>query len=193
MVEKRVLHVAGPSGAGKSWLGRRLKRALGDRAVVQDLDLLRDSFIRQHYGERRWRYLDAAAYQRFLHAWLDRQRRPVVLVGLNDNTVYGSPAERDLYFDLRADRRYFLDVDDATVLTRKCTRLFAEIAADPVAMRDLTHDNPRFLKKMAEAIRHECSLPATVAANARWRCDYRRQRYTFLSQEKIFEIILRQI
>ena len=49
-----VIHISGPSGAGKTTLGNKLKDKFGNKITVTDIDDLRQDFIRNFYGNKRW-------------------------------------------------------------------------------------------------------------------------------------------
>ena len=44
-----IIHISGASGSGKSYLGNKLKKKLGKKVIVKDLDVLRDEFINKNY------------------------------------------------------------------------------------------------------------------------------------------------
>lgn len=46
------MHISGASGSGKTFLGNRLKEQYRNKIIVQDLDDLRDKFIKNFYGTK---------------------------------------------------------------------------------------------------------------------------------------------
>ena len=62
--QKLVIHISGPSGSGKTTLGNKLKEKFGSKIEVKDIDDLRQDFIKQFYGNKRWNKIDKRAYQK---------------------------------------------------------------------------------------------------------------------------------
>ena len=58
-----IIHISGPSGSGKTTLGNKLKDRFGDKIIVKDIDDLRQEFIKQFYGNKKWTIIDKDAYQ----------------------------------------------------------------------------------------------------------------------------------
>jgi uridine kinase len=52
------VHISGASGSGKTFLGNRLKEQYRNKIIVQDLDDLRDKFIKNFYGNKKWTYIN---------------------------------------------------------------------------------------------------------------------------------------
>jgi uridine kinase len=51
-MENLIIHISGASGSGKTTLGNRLKQQFKTKIVVKDLDELRDTFIKEFYGNK---------------------------------------------------------------------------------------------------------------------------------------------
>ena len=79
-----IIHVSGPSGSGKTTLGNRLEKMFGDRLVVKDIDDLRQEFIKQFYGDKKWTTIDKEGYQKYIDDFVNRQTKPIIFVGLNN-------------------------------------------------------------------------------------------------------------
>jgi hypothetical protein len=148
------------------------------------LDDLRDEFIKAFYGTARWTYINEPAYQNCITNYVHTQTKPLVLVGLNDNTRFGK--NKQLYYNVHATHRYYIDIDDMVVLRQKCIRLLQEMQTDTGAMKDLTENNDRFVKMFTQAVKRECSAKHTITLNAKWNRDYETQGYVFLSRDRIF-------
>ena len=67
-----IIHISGVSGSGKTTLGNKLKKKLGKKIVVKDLDDLRDKFIKSHYGEKRWTYINVSKYQKYIDNYIKK-------------------------------------------------------------------------------------------------------------------------
>lgn len=164
-------------------MGKKLKEAFKGKIVVKDLDELRDEFIARHYQGRSWKYIDSTRYQQYIDDYVARQKKPIVFVGLNDNTVYGR--DKKLYYDVHATHTYYLDVEERDLLRQKCTRLLRDIQEDEGAMSDLMHNNAVFIKKFTDAIRSECDAKKNKEMNERWKRDYDKQGYRIMNRERV--------
>jgi len=183
-MSKIIIHISGASGSGKTFLGNQLKEQFGKKIVVQDLDDLRDEFIRIFYGDTKWTSINEKEYQKFIDTFIDKQRKPLVFVGLNDNRVYGK--NKRLYYDLHSHYKYYIDIDDMLIVKQKCLRLLDNIQHDEMAMRDLIENNQLFVKMFSQAVKRECSAKETIKMNNKWKKDYEKQGYTFMSRAHIF-------
>ena len=186
-----VIHISGASGSGKSTLGVRLKNRLKNAVVVKDLDDLRDEFIQQFYGHKKWTHINEREYQQYIHDFVQKQRKPLIFVGLNDNRVYGK--NKNLFYDVFSDYHYFIDADDAAITKQKCLRLLNDIQTDNRAMQDLTSHNDRFVSLFRDAVQRECSLAETRKQNNVLKRHYAEQNYKFMTQENIFRSVVKII
>jgi adenylate kinase family enzyme len=135
MNTKIIIHISGASGSGKTFLGNRIKEKLKNNCIVKDLDDLRDEFINKFYGNKKWTYIDDYEYQQYINDYINKQKKPIVFVGLNDNTIYGK--NKKLYYNLHSQYNYYIEIDDMTIVKQKCLRLLNNIQNDKFAMNDL--------------------------------------------------------
>ena len=49
------------------------------------------------------------------------------------------------------------------------------------------NNNEFFIKQITKLIKDECSLKRTIKMSNKWRKDYEKQGYTFMSRENIFK------
>ncbi len=183
--KKLVIHVSGPSGSGKTTLGDKLKKKFGRKIVVEDIDHLRMEFIRSHYGNRKFAIIDKVAYQKYIDNFVGKQKKPLVFVGLNNMFWWHD----DHYYDMHSIYNFYIDIDDGVILEQKCTRLLRDIQNDPIAMRDLIYNNKFFMKRFLEGFTRDCSAKENTKVNAKWKKDYKEQKYIFMSRENIYKKI----
>ncbi len=186
---KLIIHITGASGSGKTTLGNKLKKNLKNKVVIKDLDDLRDEFIKNFYAGKKWTYIDEVEYQKFIDKYIKKQSKPIIFVGLNDNTQYGK--NKELYYDLHSKYNYYIDLDISSIIKQKCTRLLNDIQNDNLAMNDLINNNDFFIKQFADAIKHECSIKETIKINTKWYNDYKQKKYKFMSRDKIYNTVLK--
>lgn len=185
-----IIHISGASGSGKTTLGKRLSDTLKDKVVVKDLDDLRDEFIKKHYGNKKWTFINVDAYQRYINRYIDIQNKPIIFVGLNDN-IFGK--NKYFFYYLHSQFNYFIDIDDTTILVQKCTRLLNNIQHDKRAMDYLINNNNKFIKKFKEEIDRECNLKKTKKDNKILIEHYKKEGYRFMKQDKIYNDVLKKL
>ena len=182
---KTIVHISGASGSGKTFLGNRLKEQYRNKIIVQDLDDLRDKFIKNFYGTKKWSYINEQEYQNYINAFIDKQNKPIVFVGLNDNNVYGK--NKRVYYNLKSQYNYYIEIDDMIIVQQKCLRLLDDIQNDEMAMKDLIQNNELFVKMFSQAVKRECSAKETIKMNNKWKKDYEKQGYKLMTRENILK------
>ena len=188
-METLIIHISGASGSGKTTLGNKIKEQFKSKIIVKDLDILRDEFIKEFYGNKKWTYIDENEYQSYIDSYINKQKKPIIFVGLNDNTVYGK--NKNLYYNVHSQYNYYIDIDDMIIVKQKCIRLLNDIQTDKMAMEDLVKNNEKFVKKFTEAIKIECSAKQTIKQNNKWKKDYEKQGYKFISRENIYKSVVK--
>jgi len=188
-MENLIIHISGASGSGKTTLGNKLKEHFKSKIIVKDLDILRDEFIKEFYGNKKWTYIDENKYQLYINDYINKQKKPIIFVGLNDNTIYGK--NKNLYYNVHSHHNYYIEIDDMIIVKQKCIRLLNDIQTDKMAMEDLVKDNERFIKKFTEAIKMECNSKQTIKQNNKWKKDYDKQGYKFMSRENIYKSVVK--
>ena len=189
MNTKIIIHISGASGSGKTFLGNIIKEKLKNNCIVKDLDDLRDEFINKFYGNKKWTYIDENEYQQYINDYINKQKKPIVFVGLNDNTIYGK--NKKLYYNLHSQYNYYIEIDDMTIVKQKCLRLLNSIQNDKFAMNDLIKNNEMFIKNFSQAVKRECSAKETIKLNTKWKKDYMKQGYKLMSRENIYTNVIK--
>lgn len=182
---KIVIHISGPSGSGKTTLGFKIKEYYNSNVIVKDLDDLRDEFIKKTYDTTQKWSLNEIEYQNYINNFIVKYKKPIIFVGLSDNPS----GNKQMYYDVHANYKYFIGCDDNIILERKCKRMFQNLQNDKIAMNDLVNNNEKFLKTIKNAIDQNCNLNNTIASNKKWKDDYELQGYVILSPNIIFSKI----
>jgi hypothetical protein len=116
-----VIHICGASGSGKTTLGDKLKKEFGDKIIVKDLDNLRNEFINETYDtSKSWGFEDIK-YQKYINNFIKNQKKPLILVGLNDNE-WGE--DKNLYYNLYSQYNFYIEIDDKIITKQKMYSLF---------------------------------------------------------------------
>jgi adenylate kinase family enzyme len=180
-----IIHISGISGAGKTTIGNKLKEKFGDKITVCDTDDLINAFIKWFYGKEKYTKLDSIAYQKYIDNYITKHsKKPLVFVGLNIDIT--SKLATKLYYNLHADYKYFIKIDDKTILHQRFDRFFTRLLADNMAKKDLTENNDRFLKLTVLNIKDVFSKKVLDHEINKFTSDYKKQNYIFASRESIF-------
>lgn len=177
-----IIHISGPSGSGKSTLGKKLADAFGAAIVIKDTDDLLDECLRG----RAWSDISAGEIQRHIDNFISvHNDRTIVITGLlsllDDNDKH--------YSVIPSTHKFYIDVDDATVVRQKCTRFFGTFLNDTVTAADLVDNNAAFLRQTAQAVKQNCTAAAIIRQNARWAAHHRKNNYIFAPADKIYDSV----
>ena len=115
-----IIHISGPSGSGKTHLGKRLKKTFGKKIVVKDLDDLKEDFINKNY--KMCKDFEKEKYQEYVNNFINKQKKPLVLVGLNINECNINPSDKISYTNLTVDYKFYIKISDNVVVQQKCER-----------------------------------------------------------------------
>jgi len=189
MDNKIIIHISGASGSGKTTLGNKLKDKIGNKVIIKDLDDLRDEFITNFHGNKKWTYIDEDEYQKYIDNYINNQKKPIIFVGLNDNIVYGK--NKNLYYNVHSKYNYYIEIDDGIINKQKCMRFLNDITNDKMAMNDLSENNARFIKLFIQSIKRECDIKKTIKMNSKWNKDYKKQGYIFIPSENIYKSVVK--
>ncbi len=194
-MDKIIIHISGATGSGKTTLGNKLKYNYKNKIVVKDLDELIDEFIQKFYGNKPFTYIDENEYQNYIYDYINKQKKPIIFVGLNDNN--NPKVERFIksktkkYYDLQSQYNYYIDLDDMIIVKQKCLRLLDARINDKMAMNDLVNNNEKFVKMFVEEIKKDCSAKKTIKMNNKWKKDYEKQGYKFMTRENIYKSVVK--
>jgi len=150
---------------------------------VKDLDNLRDEHINKTYDTSKGWSVDEVKYQKFIDDYVRKQKKPLILVGLNDNHL----GTKQIYYNTHAQYKYYINLDNKEILKQKCLRMLTEeIPNDKHAMNDLMNNNKKFIKGMKFAINGACNIDNITKTNKKINNDYKKQDYKFMTRENIF-------
>jgi adenylate kinase family enzyme len=183
-----IIHISGPSGSGKTTLGNKLKKKFGNKIIVKDLDDLRDKFIKSYYGEKRWTFINVREYQKYINDYIKKHsKKLIIFVGLNDNTIFGR--NKELYYNVHSDYNFYIKIDDNIIIEQKCKRFINEELPNIVKQerKDLAENNEFFIKQIIKVFKNECSAKQTIKLNNKWKKDYKKMNYKFMSRENILK------
>lgn len=181
-----IIHVAGAPGSGKTFLGERLKKEFGDDILVKDIDDLRADFIKSQYKGAKFEEFDKKAFQTFINDFIKaNQFAPLIFVGLNVMPWW----HKDHFYNLHATNNFYLTVDNATLLQRKCRRLLTSLANSEADMDFLVQNNSKYIANVTAALRDECSLEKTIHESDTLSKSFKDQGYTLMAPDEVFRQI----
>jgi hypothetical protein len=176
-----VIHVSGAPGSGKTTLGRKFKQKFGNRITVKDIDDLRQQFMESFYHGKSFTTFNNDAYQRYIDGFVKANKsKPVIFVGLNKMPF----SSGDVLFNMHPKYKYFIDLDDETILKQKCKRALRQAAAKR-ELEGLIRDNAEYIGFWTDIISRDCNLAEMKKQNDTWRRDYAHQGYKLMSPEAI--------
>ena len=182
-----IIHVSGPSGSGKTCLGNKLKEYFKSKIIVKDIDDLRIDFIKKNYGNKKFDVIDKVEYQKYIDDFVKKHSsKPLIFVGLNHMPWW----HINHYYDMHSTHNYFIELDDETIIKQKCKRLFLDWATNDEEMNYLVNHNKKYIKNVSNAIAEECNLKKTIKLNNKWRKDYKKQGYKFMTRENIYKSVV---
>ena len=194
-----VIHICGPSGSGKTTLGLKIQKYYkkNKNIIVKDLDTLRNDFIKKNYKSNfMWKNFDSKKYQLYLNQFINKHKKLnhiLILTGLNHIFFH----DKNIYYDVQADYKYYISIDDKTVIKQKCIRFITDELQDIIKLegvqRDITYDNKKFVRLVKENIERECGVKHTKELNKMWNRDYKKQKYMFMSADDIYKDVIKKI
>ena len=187
---KIIIHICGASGSGKTFLGNQLKEKFGKKIVVKDLDELRDEHIKKTYDTSKGWSVDEIKYQKFIDDFVNKQKKPIIFVGLNDNIL----GTKNIYYNVHSQYNFYIDIDDKIIVKQKCIRFLTDDLPshlDNSVINDIMNNNEFFIKQITKLIKNECSMEKMVKLNNKWKRDYKKQDYKFMSRENIYKSVVK--
>ena len=187
---KIIIHICGASGSGKTFLGNQLKEEFGKKIVVKDLDELRDEHIKKTYDTSKGWSIDEVKYQKYIDDFVNKQKKPIIFVGLNDNPL----GTKNIYYNVHSQYNFYIDIDDKVIVKQKCIRFLTDELPshlDNSVINDIMNNNEFFIKQITKLIKNECSMEKMVKLNNKWKRDYKKQDYKFMSRENIYKSVVK--
>jgi adenylate kinase family enzyme len=194
---KLVVHICGPSGSGKTTLGNKLQEKYGDKIVVKDIDDLRAEFIEEKYGGYKkmqniknfiW---DKKAYQKWIDNYVEIQTKPLIFVGLNHMPWWN----KKLYYNMHSIHNYYIKMNSDDIFKQKCNRFFNDVFIKnrENVIKDIIENENDTIEELQRGLKHECGYNEVKKMNNMWDIDYKKQGYTFMSREDIFNEVSKLI
>ena len=105
-----IIHIAGAQGSGKTTLGNKLKNKY--KIVVKDLDDLHTDFVQTK----------KKSYQQFIYSFIKlNKNKSIIFTGLDADICLGNKSKNN-YYDLKADYKYYIDIDENIILKQRFLR-----------------------------------------------------------------------
>ena len=183
-----IIHISGASGSGKTTIGIKLKKHYKTKVIVKDLDELRDEHIKKTYDTSKGWSIDEVKYQKYIDDFVNKQKKPIIFVGLNDNHL----GTINIYYNVHSQYNFYIDIDDNVIIQQKCERFILKFLPEILKheKKDITENNEFFIKQVTRALKEECSSKKTKKQNNKWKKDYVKQGYKLMTREKIYNKIL---
>jgi hypothetical protein len=134
-----------------------VKEKFGKKIVVKDLDELRDEHIKKTYDTSKGWSIDEVKYQKFIDDFVNKQKKPIIFVGLNDNIL----GIKNIYYNVHSQYNYYIDIDDKVVLQQKCIRFLTDELPSSLGNQeknDIMNNNDFFIKQITKLIKRKIEL-----------------------------------
>ena len=79
-------------------------------------------------------------------------------------------------------------------MKQKCIRFITDDLPshfDNQVINDIMNNNEFFIKQITKLIKKECSMKKMVKLNKKWKTDYTKQGYKFMSRENIYKSVVK--
>lgn len=194
-----IIHISGPSGSGKTTLGNKLKKKLGKKIIVKDLDDLLFEFVmmKEKSKERTSTILKnwKKEYQQFIDDFIEKQKKPIIFVGLN--TDLGSLGFRNkklkppkAFYNIYSDYNFYIDLPLEQILQQKFYRQTIKICNDKERLFEKWLDNPN---KTQDKLNYDINLNLWKKETEKWNKLYKTKKYKFMKRNDIFKTICKII
>lgn len=207
-----IIHISGASGSGKTTLGKRLKEYFGNKVIVKDLDDLREElFVLKEQTNISFKKLAknyATIYQQHIDNFVKRfKKKNIIFVGLNTyirGEIYYFKGNRLMYpkvfFNLHSNYNFYIDADPDTILRQRFDReyiiyidWFTTWMKDrkEILFNNLMNDEETAKNDVCEALTRIMHFNRIRDDIQSWDDFYKSKGYEFLSQNKLFNRIIK--
>lgn len=183
-----IIHISGPSGSGKTTLGLLLKKELGNKVIVKDLDNLFQEFRK----EKKYKYgnkFEKSEYQEYINSYIKKQNssKVLILVGINSGMYF----YKDHYYETNANYKFYIDLPVNDVLKQKFNRnineLFGIFEYKDKIFDGLIKDEKSEIKNVFSWIKPQLELSKMRKDTEKWNNDHKRMKYIFMNHKQIYE------
>lgn len=207
------IHIGGASGSGKSTLGDKLQKHFSDTIVVKDMDTLWNEFYTYQYEINKIDHLTyfetfASSYQKYINDFIEKNKsKPIVFVGINvfiqnekqyypetndpNGPYYHGNLPQNIYFDVYADYKYYIDIDMDVLLEQLFMRTFNKMCEDKQKIFKRLLETPeKSRKNFLRDIEFITDFERAKQFTEKWNDYYKNKDYKFLDRDKIFDKVI---
>lgn len=123
---------------------------------MKDLDDLREKHIEKTYDTSKGWSIDEVKYQKFIDDFINKKKKPIIFVGLNDNPL----GIKNIYYNLHSQYNFYIDIDNKIIVKQKCIRFLTDELPSTLGnqeINDIMNNNEFFIKQITKLIKNECS------------------------------------
>jgi len=182
-----IIHISGASGSGKTTMGNNIKKKYKNKIIVKDLDDLFLEFMNEK-GYNWNKKFNPKIYQKYINDFINKQHKPIIFVGLNMD-MWHNPEH---YYDVKADYKFYIDMDIETIFKQKCERFIRKIFGERINdfLENVISNEKETMKRISEMMKkYECSFNAIKKINKKRNKDYKKMGYNFMNQKNIYQKI----
>lgn len=211
-----IIHIGGASGSGKSTLGDKLQKYFGDTIIVKDMDTLWNEFFIYQYETNKIDHMTyfetfASFYQKYIDDFIEKNKlKPIVFVGINvfiqnekqyypktndpNGPYYHGDLPQNVYFDVRANYKYYIDIDMNVLLEQLFMRKFSKICEDKQKIfQNLLKTPEKSRNNFLRDLEFITDFERAKKFTEKWNEYYKNEGYTFLDRDTIFDEVINLI
>lgn len=178
-----IFHISGNQGSGKTTLGNKLKKILKNKVIIKDFDELYSEF---NNTKKR-------SYQKYIYDFIKSHRnKHIIFTGLDADICLGS-GENNYYYDMKADYKYYIDIDENIILKQKFLRQVDKLYERKNWFIDTFLENKKNEKFIREKILRFVDISSWRKQMKECNKLYKKRKYKFMSREEIYNDIMSKI
>jgi len=96
---------------------------------------------------------------------------------------------KNLYYDLKSDYNFYINISDDKIWKQKCLRFVDDAFTVHIKdiLKGIKENENKMIEKLQNRLKSNCAYSEMVKQNAIWNTDYKKQKYKFMSSDKIYE------
>ena len=178
-----IFHISGNQGSGKTTLGNKLKKILGNKVIIKDFDELYNEFKNKK----------KRSYQKYIYDFIKSHRnKNIIFTGLDADICLGS-GESNNYYDMKADYKYYIDIDENIILKQKFLRQVDKLYERKDWFIDTFLENKKNEKFIQEKILRFVDILSWRKQMNECNKKKRKRGYKFMNREDIYNDVLVKI
>jgi uridine kinase len=178
-----IFHISGNQGSGKTTLGNKLKKKFKDKIIIKDFDELYHEF----------KNTKKRSYQKYIYDFIKKHKnKNIIFTGLDADTCLGS-RETNQYYDMKADYKYYIDIDENIILKQRFLRQVDKLYQRKDWFIKTFLENKKNEKFIQDKILRFIDILSWRKQMNRCNKLYKKREYKFMNRTDIFNDIVEKL